>query len=131
MSARLFHTEIGLPEKALARWLGKSYRLRYTQHALGEILRDKYGVPKKMPVTLRLLRSQIFEMELTGQFITKFAVRLSSMAEAFTAPRPGLDLILVLAPEEDNTLVVTTCWFNETTDSHATLDVSKYERANF
>lgn len=126
MSARLFHTEIGLPEKALARWLGKSYNLRYTQHALGEILRDRYGVPKKMPVTLRLLRSQIFEMEMTGHFITKFAVRLSSLAEAFTAPRPGLDLILVLVPTDDATLFVKTCWFNESTDAHATLDRSKY-----
>jgi hypothetical protein len=127
MSHKLFHAEIGLPEKVLAGWLGKVYRLQYSKHAMGGILADRYGIPKAMPKTLRLLRSQIFEVEVTAGAVSKFAVRIPAGAECFTGPRSGLDLILVFVPDYDDTLLVKTCWFNESTDSHATLDRSKYE----
>lgn len=123
MSARLYHTEIGLPEDLLVWFLGRTFELFYSTHARQAVLDDRFAIARKMPKQLQVRREDVFEVEVTDGEISKFAVRLSS---GFEASRPDVDLILVVAPYPGQMLFVRTLWFNEHDDQHKTLDRSKY-----
>ena len=124
MKDGLYHTEIGLPEAPLARWVGKTFKLRYSHHAMQAAFSDRYGRVTKAPRELLLRREDIFEVELWRDCVVKIVVRLGS---GFEASRPGLDLVLALSEISPGVLHVRTLWFNEQTDAHKTLDRSKYE----
>lgn len=131
MSAKLYHTEVGLPEDLLKPLLGRAYKLSYSRHAINEMLSDRYGAPKKMPTKVWLERAEVFETEITDGWVSKICIRVGKYVGVvdgdyqFIAARATLDLILVLVPDRGG-LFVKTLWFNDSTDKHATLDRSKY-----
>lgn len=122
MSAKLYHCEIGIPNSALAPVVARDYTLRYTNHAIREMLADHYTAPKSMPRSLYLERAAVFEVEVVNGVTTKVCVRTG---EGFVHSNRNLDLILVCVPCS-GALVVKTLWFNDRNDKHATLNKSKY-----
>lgn len=92
--------------------------LRYTRHALGEAVRDRYGIlpaesfPKEF-IGL-CVGWTLVEAETTNGKLTKFVVRRAVDA------RRSLVLVILI----DGT--VKTLWTNLNTDKHATLDKSKF-----
>lgn len=124
MSAKLYHTELGLPEQAIAGLVGRTVSLEYSQHAQRAALEDRFAGALKLPTSLVIDRADIFEVEVTDTKATKVCVRLT---KGFTAHahRP-VDLILVLNAPERGVALVRTLWFNSRADAHKTLDRSKY-----
>jgi len=122
----LYHREIGIPKAALATIAGKNVRLTYTQHAMAEALRDRYGIINKPPFVATLDPEKIFEVEAHIEnsgawFVTKIAMRME-----YDNRR---DLIVVLIPAgQPGVLKVKTLWTNLRTDKHVTLQKEKYER---
>ena len=126
---KLYHRDLGLPDEACSAWACKTWRLDYSAHARQAILTDRYGLPRRMPKVIKFSSENVFEVAILNEVVvTKVCVRVGDWQSDFDGPLPDMDLCLVLVPHTDDTLRVKTCWFNERTDVHATLDVSKYSR---
>ncbi len=137
MSTKLFHRDLGIPD-GLDLWTFKVWKLDYSKHALQAALTDRYGLPKRLPKSIQFTEAHIFEVEVFPTRFTalgigtkfqtvKVCIRVPACEGGFEGPRPGMDLCLALVRgDEDDVLKVTTLWFNERADTHATLDRSKY-----
>ncbi len=104
----LYHFEIGFPVVNLSGL--QSIGLQYGRHAIGRA--DAYGL-HQLPVCLPN-DYQLIELELIEGAIVKLVVRLP-----YDKTR---DIVLALNPNG----FVRTLWTNDTTDSHKTLDKSRY-----
>ncbi len=49
---KLYHKDIGIRENSLKVFVGRTFTLNYTDHALQAMLTDRYGLPKRMPKTV-------------------------------------------------------------------------------
>lgn len=117
---KLYHVETGLPKVKLPGVVP----LSYTQHARQAVLTDRYGLAKKLPKVVNIDAGTVFEIGLdTSGAVEQYAVRFSADDNLFVGPRSGLDLVLVL----NRCGGVVTLWFNESHDTHHTLNKSKYE----
>lgn len=114
----LFHRELGIPANLMAKLAGATLALNFSRHAMLECVRDKRGVIQP-PKQVTLTPANIVEVESDT---LKTLVRLPY--------KVGLDLVLAILPERGiGEATVKTCWLNETTDAHSTLDKSKYATA--
>lgn len=107
----LYHTEIGFP-----RWFkAPTFTItpKYGNHSRFEAQCDRYG-HIELPKTLNLAKMKPIEVEVLGNRVTKILFR-----GQLDATR---DLCIVLNPDG----FVRTCWVNLSTDTHRTLDRSKY-----
>ena len=116
----LFHYELGfpVPEEKLPKGVRK---LIYTNHAMEEALADKYGT-MDVPQSMDLSKMKLIEMGIENNRINKYVYRGPYDKDS------SLDVIVVAIPETDPNKPwrVKTVWFNEATDTHRTLDRSKY-----
>ncbi len=139
MNPKLFHRDIGIPARLVDLWDCRAWKLTYSQHALQAVLTDRYGLPKKMPKEIVFARSHVFEVEevatevrdckVVASKVSRVCIRISSDECDFVGPIPNMDLCLCLVQgNRPGERIVTTCWFNERNDTHATLDASKYSR---
>jgi len=108
----LYHAEIGFPKVNL--WSG-CLSLSYSIHALQAANSDRYG-HMALPSTLDIAAAQIIEIEVESSKVVKTLYRISYSDR--------LDICLAVLANG----FVKTVWFNEKTDKHFTLDVSKYAR---
>lgn len=107
----LYHRDIGFPcTVILPRGV---FRLRYTQHALRECNRDRYGAFEP-PDTLDVTAGTPIEIELCNGRVVK-AVYRAQFDDEF-------DVVLVINPDG----LVRTAWLNRRDDHHRTLDRAKY-----
>lgn len=116
----LYHASVGFPKKwidYLPRGFSpRNVYLKYGSHAREEAMKDRYGditLPRAISFTEGGLK--IIEMEIQGQSVTKLVVRMSYDADK--------DITIVFNPADG---FVRTVWLNEKTDTHKTLDKSKY-----
>ncbi len=113
----LYHSQIGLP-KAAEYFFGRKYRLTYSHHAKLSCVNDRYGIISKPPFVVEVTRENIIEVETTPtNFIVKIVIRIGYDSR--------FDIALALLVDYD-VATVKSCWLNEKTDSHFTLDKSKY-----
>lgn len=118
-NSKLYHKEVFWPKGKFSALQGRTLPLRYAMHALRAALNDRYGVIQ-LPKEFVFDEARAFEMELSGQWVTKFAVRLPYNASH--------DLVLVVIPDGSE-FFVKTVWLNSNSDAHKTLDRSKYAKA--
>lgn len=106
----IFNRALGLPP-GIERFTG-TWKLEYTLHAKRASLSDRYG-QITLPQTLRLVNSQIVEVEMVSGRAVKAVVRIPHTDTH--------DLVLVVCDPMDGYLLVKTVWLNDKADEHATL----------
>lgn len=112
---RLYHREKGFPEHVnLPRGFSPVIRLRYGSHSRQEAMADRYG-NLKLPDSIDVRKGDIFEIGVTGNTVTKMAVRMPYDDK--------IDLVIVFMPSDG---FVKTVWANTKGDTHKTLNLSKY-----
>jgi hypothetical protein len=111
----LYHKDIRLPKNW--RLPNCQIDLEWTRHATAAATSDRYGVIERYPV-LDLSISETIEVELEGCKVRKLVLRTPYDAER--------DVIHVLIPNGREPWTVKTVWFNLKTDTHSTLDRSRY-----
>lgn len=117
MKDGLYHTEVGLPEGY--RHPACAVPVTYSLHALNEARKDRYGfIP--CPELLGLSRFETVEVEVVGGRLSKIVVR-GAMTET-------KDVVYVLIPKAGKPWFCKTVWVNLKSDSHRTLDRSRYVR---
>jgi len=136
----LFHKEVYFPHgtqesvKDLQIHLYDYQLSRHLQEHLDNVEDKSHDyLMEQVKTALEVIRNfpqEPFEVELQGRdgywMITKYCVRVHTTGKQ--------DLILVIRPGTDirdfsidyNRNLVVTAWLNASTDSHSTLDVSKY-----
>lgn len=116
---RLYHREKGFPQDVnLPRGFSPVVRLRYGGHARQEAMADRYG-NLKLPNVIDVRKGDIFEVGVTGNTVTKMAVRMPY--------DDNIDLVIVFKPADG---FVKTVWANTKDDIHKSLDLSKYTNPN-
>lgn len=111
----LYHAEVGLPERY--RHPACRVVLQYSLHALREARRDRYGM-LDLPDYVNLANYETVEVEITRERVSKIVVRGPMDDER--------DLVLVIIPKAGKPWFVKTVWVNLKSDSHKTLDRSRY-----
>lgn len=107
----LYHAEIGFP-KGFKAPTGKATP-KYGNHSRFEAQCDRYG-HIELPKTIDLGKMKVIEIEVLNGKVAKALFR-GSLDET-------RDLCIVLQPDG----FVRTCWVNLKTDTHRTLDRTKY-----
>jgi hypothetical protein len=112
---KLYHKDIGFPDDInMPRGFNPVMRLSYGNHARQAAFEEKYGV-LNLPQVVDVRKVNIFEVGVTGKTVTKLAFRM---------PHDELnDIVIVVTPHNG---FVKTVWANRKTDTHKTLDRSKY-----
>lgn len=112
---RLYHKDIGFPTDAsLPRGFSPVVRLNYGGHARQEAMTDRYG-DLRLPDVIDIRKGDLFEVGVTGNTVTKMAVRMPY--------NDKIDLVIVFMPERG---FVKTVWANEKNDQHRTLNRARY-----
>ena len=111
----IYHKELGFP-KEVQNLFGKTFSLSFSTHAKAACRNDRYGfiIP---PTAITITPNNLFEAELEGANITKLAIRQKHTADK--------DISVVIIPEGLKGFVKT-LWLNLSSDTHLTLDKSKY-----
>jgi hypothetical protein len=116
MGTKLYHVELGLPYNLN---LPEAVEVRITDHALRATTDDRYG-DIVLPIAygrLQLKGMGLVELEtLDNGKPVKIVVRGTYQ------PNPRFDLVLVLTSSG----ILKTCWLNDASDGHATLNRSRY-----
>lgn len=116
----LFHRDIGFPRNV--QWPCGLYDLQYGHHAITEARRDRYGdVSKLLPKELNTQAAQVIEAEIEGRRAVKIVYRIRLDEKR--------DLCLAISTNSRQWFV-RTIWINEKTDTHQSLNCSKYERVS-
>lgn len=112
---RLYHRDVGFPDNVnLPRGFTPVIRLNYGGHAREEAMADRYG-QIDLPHTIDIRKGDIFEIGVTGNTVTKIAVRMPY--------NDKLDITLVINTKDG---FVRTVWANDKNDQHKTLNRAKY-----
>ncbi len=112
---RTYHKDIFIPS-ALNLDFG-ILKLQYSSHALRAANSDRYGTVV-LPRTLNTDSAKIVEVTAIGRTVLKLVYRVPHCAQ--------YDLVVVVLPDSG---LVKTVWLNSKTDTHTTLDRSKYSVA--
>lgn len=117
MSSNLYHADLGMPDY-MKRPLFRG-RLHYSEHALAEARKDRYG-PIKLPEWFQGGgSSRCIEVAWDHE-------RNKAIKQVWRQPLDeNRDLVLVIGRGGR----VITVWVNMLSDTHHTLDASKYVRA--
>lgn len=108
----LYHFQVGFP-----KWFTKPTGVvqpTYGQHSRDEAAKDRYG-QLMLPSSVDLAKAQVIELGVEGNKVVKMLLRMPMDATR--------DLCMVLT----NTGYVKTVWCNLRSDSHRTLDRTKYK----
>lgn len=117
MNERLYHTEIVLPE-GFQKPVGR-VRVSYGKHARKEAFQDRYG-RIKLPSFINFRNFRVIEVGMMEDKVSKILFR-----GALDETR---DLCIVLMPTNmEGVWFAKTCWINLRTDTHKSLDTSRYE----
>lgn len=108
----LYHTDIRLPANFVAP--AQTVTVDYSDHARKAAHNDRYGF-MDLPYTLPLRSGKVIEVGMENGRVAKILFRFQYDND--------LDMCIVLIPGR---WFAKTVWFNERTDSHKTLDRSKY-----
>lgn len=112
---RLYHREKGFPDDVkLPRGFSPLVRLRYGSHSRQEAMADRYG-KLRLPEAIDIRKGDIFEIGVTGNTVTKMAVRMPY--------NDKIDLVIVFMPADG---FVKTVWANAKGDTHKTLNLARY-----
>jgi hypothetical protein len=111
----LYHADIRLPDGF--RLPNRLVNLRWTRHAEGARLSDRYGLIPQIPV-LNLGECRTIEVGMEAGRVAKVVVRAELDDDA--------DVVFALIP--GNVWTVKTVWINLRSDTHSTLDRSRYVR---
>jgi hypothetical protein len=111
----LYHKEVGFPKEVEA-FFGNSFQLALSNHAYRACHSDCYG-DITPPTTVTITPENLFEVETTGNIVTKLAIRQPYNKE--------IDISIVLITKQPISFVKT-IWLNKASDKHYTLDKSKY-----
>jgi hypothetical protein len=110
----LYHKDIGFPSDVNIPTKGK-FTLNYGNHARVESYRDRYGTID-LPPTISLEDCDIIEIGVSeNRLLSKLLVRRPHT--------PDFDICIVFHPDNG---FVRTVWLNSVTDTHSTLDATKY-----
>lgn len=113
----LYHVQVYMP--ASLQFPKGEFALKYTEHAMREANRDRYG-KIAVPAKLNTYQYRIIEVETdVQQNITKIVYK-----GRYDRDR---DLVIVAIPN-GQTMTVKTVWINEKFDNHRTLDRNKYDK---
>jgi hypothetical protein len=112
----LYHRDIGLPVSAKKFQIGE-IKLIYSMHARFEAQADRYQLIS-LPTVLDTNKATLIEVEILGGRLNKLVWR-ANYSEVF-------DLIIVLGASG----TVKTVWLNLKSDTHKTLDRSKYRKVS-
>ena len=113
----LYHAEVGLPEQY--RHPRFSVNVEYSNHAKREAASDRYGSIALDPfVDLSFFHT--VEVEILNGAVRKIVVREARDVE--------MQRVLVLMPRAGARWFCKTVWVNLKSDSHKTLDHSRYVR---
>lgn len=125
MNTRLYHRDIGFPEVVTdqLRALG-DVKLSYTRHAMQACLNDRFGAIYSPLHSCRILPENVIEAEVVDGIVVKVVCRY------YYDEKRDLCLALAVAPRacRDGWAIVKTVWSNLRSDTHSTLDRSKYNR---
>lgn len=113
----LYHADIRLPDGF--RLPARVVTLSFTKHARNARTNDRYGYIPPIPV-LDLGQCDVVEVGIEAGRVAKVVVRTMLDNER--------DVVLALIPHQPkpNVWTVKTVWCNLRTDSHKTLDRSRY-----
>lgn len=112
-----YHKDLGIPAAAL-RAANQLFVLNWSRHAQNACLTDRYGVIEHPPRAVKAEPRHVIEATLENLRVVKLVVRVS-YCEIF-------DIVLVIVPTGAGNATVKTCWLNKRTDTHKTLDRSRY-----
>lgn len=119
--SKTYNAAIGIPQRLLNELCHtRPFKLHYSRHARQEALNDRNGrlSPDAFPLEFYTCWGKIVEVTIDErENIEKIVVR-RCIDEA-------RDLVLVILP---STGVVKTLWINFTSDTHKTLDITKYAK---
>ena len=112
----LWHSEIKLPAGFTAPT--GTVALEYSAHAIAACKNDRYGRIRQFGrISLNRFRVVEVETDAAGK-VTKYVLRGTY--------ENGNDVVLAVNPRNGRPWFVRTVWLNRSTDSHGTLDRSKY-----
>lgn len=115
----LYHREIGFPKDIrFPNGFTPEVRLKYGSHSREAALTDRYG-NITLPRSVDVRKGDMFEIGVTGNVITKLAVRFAYDQQH--------DLTIVINTRDG---FVKTVWLNDKGDTHRTLNHSKYVDPN-
>ena len=97
----------------LAEMFCEERRLSSTNHASARAIEK--GI--MMPPTITIAKGEVVECEVVANKVTKIVVRRK-------VKNSRRDIVLVLVPQSDCWRVIT-CWTNDRSDNHATLNKSR------
>jgi hypothetical protein len=114
----LYHKEVGFP-KEVEEYYGRTFNLTLSVHASRACHSDRYGNIAP-PLGASITPENLFEVEMIGNEVTKLAIR--------RLYNKKIDISIVMMPLHDSPLCafVKTIWLNRASDTHSTLDKSKY-----
>lgn len=117
MTEKLYHSDIALPESFKAP--EQRVKINYGAHARKEAFQDRYG-KINLPSFVTLSDFRVIEVGMIDGNVSKILFR-GKLDDT-------RDLCIVLIPGMDNRpWFAKTCWINLNTDTHKTLDTSRYE----
>lgn len=119
----LYHKDIGFPKDVvMPRGFTPKMYLNYGGHARYEAMADRYG-QMKLPKMVDITKGQIIEIGVTNQMTgNQYEKVVTKMVVRFPYDDKKDLVIVIMIP----TGFVKTVWANLKTDSHKTLDRSKY-----
>lgn len=112
----LYHADIFLPPNL--KLPNGAFQVRYTDHAIQASRSDRYG-NILLPAYISTKQAKVIEVEADGQKVFKIVYRQPLDKER--------DICLAVIPDR-RCWVVKTVWINLNSDSHKTLQTSKYAR---
>lgn len=117
MNTTLYHKDVFLPKRIRGLVPSGVKQLTYSQHALNEAKKDRYGVIS-LPSQVEFVKCELIEVDT---LYSKFVLRM------------GLDntrdLVIVVIPTDDKKIwLVKTVWINLKSDKHETLNRSIYAK---
>lgn len=115
---KLFHRDVFMPIE-LAQKVCCHFKMQFSRHAKDACLNDRYGIIIP-PTSISPKLEEIIEIEAINDNVIKAVIRIK-----YDVTR---DLLIAFIPEE-NVALVKTLWFNLKSDSHKTLDKTKYQTA--
>lgn len=122
----LYHREIGFPKNWIdllpRNFSPFDVKLKYGSHAREEAFSDRYG-SIQLPQYLSLKGGgiELFELEIKDGVVVNVVVKMGVRVN-----HDALNDIVVIFQPRDG--FVRTVWLNRKSDSHKTLDASKYRR---
>lgn len=115
MTETLWHSSIRLPAGFVAPQ--QRVELSWTRHADSERTKDRYAeIPRFKGLTLK--RFAVVEVGTVNGQVSKIVFR-GKLDDTN-------DVVIVLIPNGNKPWTVKTCWINKASDTHRTLDKSKY-----